>query len=103
MDGYIKKYEHYAPYLEFIERYTQSQNAATGSEVDANANVENKNITTMEGEIFKKDFIGINRLAMYHKLKAMYGETLAEEYLRQLEEHEIYRHDETAKNYGLAG
>lgn len=33
---------------------------------------------------------------MYGKLKELYGTDLAEEYLRQLEEHEIYRHDETA-------
>lgn len=28
--------------------------------------------------------------------KELYGTDLAEEYLRQLEDHEIYRHDETA-------
>lgn len=33
---------------------------------------------------------------MYRKLSELYGIDLAEEYLRQLEEHEIYRHDETA-------
>nr|DAR98137.1 MAG TPA: anaerobic ribonucleoside triphosphate reductase [Caudoviricetes sp.] len=33
---------------------------------------------------------------MYRKLSELYGADLAEEYLRQLEEHEIYRHDETA-------
>ena len=33
---------------------------------------------------------------MYGKLKELYGTDLAEEYLRQLEDHEIYRHDETA-------
>lgn len=32
---------------------------------------------------------------MYQKLSQMYGVDTAEEYLRQLEEHEIYRHDET--------
>ena len=33
---------------------------------------------------------------MYRKLSELYGVDMAEEYLRQLEEHEIYRHDETA-------
>ena len=37
----------------------------------------------------------MNRLAMYRKLSEMYGVDTAEEYLRQLEDHEIYRHDET--------
>ena len=36
---------------------------------------------------------------MYQKLTEMYGVDLAEEYLRQLEDHEVYRHDET----GLIG
>ena len=64
--------------------------------MDPNANVEKKNIATLETEIYKRDAIAINRLAMYRKLKEMYGTDIAEEYLRQLEEHEIYRHDETA-------
>lgn len=92
----VEKYIKYQPYLDFIERYKNADNAADGSERDANANVENKNITTMEGELFKGDFIGVNRLAMWQKIKELYDEGLAEEYLRQLEEHEIYRHDETA-------
>lgn len=63
--------------------------------MDPNANVERKSIATLETELFKRDAIAINRLAMYQKLSQMYGEDIAEEYLRQLEEHEIYRHDET--------
>lgn len=55
----------------------------------------NKNIATLETEIYKPDAIRMNRLAMYRKLSEMYGVDIAEEYLRQLEEHEIYRHDET--------
>ena len=63
--------------------------------MDSNANVEKKNITTLETELYKREAIAINRLAMYRKLQEMYGTDTAEEYLRQLEEHEIYRHDET--------
>ena len=55
----------------------------------------NKNIATLETEIYKPDAIRMNRLAMYRKLSEMYGVDTAEEYLCQLEEHEIYRHDET--------
>ena len=64
--------------------------------MDANANVTSKNIATLETELYKRDAIAINRLAMYQKLQEMYGTDVAEEYLRQLEEHEVYRHDETA-------
>ena len=69
---------------------------ATASSVDPNANVEKKNIATLETELFKEDAVALNRLVMYRKLSELYDVDLAEEYLRQLEEHEIYRHDETA-------
>ena len=58
--------------------------------------MEKKSIATLETELFKEDAVALNRLAMYRKLSELYGVDLAEEYLRQLEEHEIYRHDETA-------
>ena len=92
---YIDIYKKYEPYIEFIKEYSESSNAASGSKVDANANVENKNVTTATGELYKSEGIGINRLRMYKKISEMYGVDLAEEYLRQLENHEIYRHDET--------
>lgn len=91
----MNNYEKYRPYIKFIKKYRIVSNAATGSSVDANANVENKNITTCTGEIMKKDFIGINRLMMYDKIIELEGEDLADEYLRQLDQHEIYKHDET--------
>ena len=47
--------------------------------MDANANVEQKNIATLETELYKRDAICVNRLAMYAKLKALYGTDLAEE------------------------
>lgn len=63
--------------------------------MDPNANVERKNIATLETELFKEDAVALNRFAMYRKLSEMYGTDVAEEYIRQLEDHEIYRHDET--------
>lgn len=82
--------------IRFIKKYSTAQNAATGSQFDANANVENKNVTTLAGELSKEDFIGINRLLMCDKLTQMYDADFAKEYLRQLESHEIYKHDETS-------
>ena len=82
--------------IKFIKKYTKSSNAATGSAVDSNANVENKNITTLNGEIPKKLMIGINRTMMYDKQKALFGEEVAEKYIEQLEKHQIYKHDETS-------
>ena len=93
IETYRNKYQ---KYVNFIYKYEKASNASTGSEVDSNANVQFKNITTMSGEIPKKDYIGTNRLLMIDKLTKMYGVDIAEEYIRQLEEHEIYKHDETS-------
>lgn len=90
------KYEKYRGKINFIEDYRRAANAASGSEVDANANVEFKNITTCEGELTKKDKIGTNRLLMIDKLTKMFGADVAEEYITALEKHEIYKHDETS-------
>ncbi len=87
---------YYRKKINYIKDYTKAQNAATGSKFDANANVESKNITTLTGELTKEDFIGINRLLMCDMLTRMYGREFAEEYIRQLEAHEIYKHDETS-------
>lgn len=93
----IEKYKNqYKKYVNFIDKYRKATNAASGSEVDSNANVENKNITTCTGELFKREAIGTNRLLMIEKITELYGEDLAKEYIRQLEEHEIYKHDETS-------
>ena len=93
---YKEKYEKYRSYVDFIDDYRSASNAATGSKFDSNANVEHKNITTCSGELTKKDKIGTNRLMMIDKLTEMFGADLAEEYIRQLEEHEKYKHDETS-------
>lgn len=90
------KYSSYEKYVNFINRYKKAINASSGSEVDSNANVENKNITTLQGELNKKDIIGTNRLLMVNKLTEMFNEEMANEYIRQLDDHEIYKHDETS-------
>ena len=85
----------YRKYVNYVDKYRGAKNAASGSEFDSNANVENKNVVTCSGEIDKGDQIGINRLMMIDKITELFGEELAEEYIRQLESHELYRHDET--------
>lgn len=93
----IDKYNNqYRKYVNYIKKYRQESNAATASEVDANANVEIKNISTCDSEMAKREKIGYNRLMMIDKLTELYGQDMAEEYIRQLENHEIYKHDETS-------
>ena len=96
----VDKYEPFRKNVNFIKKYEKALNAATGSEVDANSNVSSKNIATMAPEVHKKDNIYTNRLWMHDKLTEMYGQDVADEYLRQLEEHEIYRHDESGMPIG---
>ena len=89
------KYDKYKKQLDFIADYSKASNAATGSKFDANANIESKNVATLSTEMHKETNIGINRLQMYNKITEMWGEDLAKEYIRQLDSHEIFRHDET--------
>ena len=82
--------------INFIENYITSNNAADGSVMDANANVSSKNIATMEAELNKDINIQVNRKLVKNKINDLFGTELAEEYIRQLESHEIYVHDETS-------
>ncbi|QLB15355.1 anaerobic ribonucleoside-triphosphate reductase [Mannheimia granulomatis] len=82
--------------LAFIDHYIQAQNAADGSKMDANANVTQKNIATMENELMKDFFVQINRAKVSQKIETLFDKATAQEYIRQIEAHEIYVHDETS-------
>lgn len=82
--------------IKYIDHYIHSQNSASGSLVDANANVDTKNIGILEAEMYKPDTIQVNRALVQRKLMEMYGEKLAEKYIEDIEEHRIYIHDETS-------
>lgn len=82
--------------IKYIDHYIHSQNSASGSLVDANANVDTKNIGILEAEMYKPDTIQVNRALVQRKLTEMYGEKLAEKYIEDIEEHRIYIHDETS-------
>lgn len=82
--------------LDFIHQYIAAENAADGSKMDANANVTQKNIATMENELMKDFFVQVNRAKVSQKIAELFGQELAQEYLRQIEQHEIYVHDETS-------
>ena len=82
--------------LEFLMEYCDAKNAATGSKYDANANVENKNLATLIGELPKSNFIRLNRRILSDKLKEMYGKEVADRYIDLLNNHYIYKNDETS-------
>lgn len=82
--------------LRFLINYCNSANPASGSKYDANANVENKNIATLIGELPKQGFIRLNRRLLCDRIKNMYGKQLADSYLYLLNNHYIYKNDETS-------
>lgn len=82
--------------IDFISHYISAGNAATASKLDANANVSHKNIATLEAEINKDINIQVNRTLVTNKISELFGEETAKEYIRQIEAHEIYVHDETS-------
>ena len=82
-------------HLQFLIDYCSAANPATGSKFDANANVEQKNIATLIGELPKKSFIRLNRRLLTDRIKEMFGKETADRYMQLLHEHFIYKNDET--------
>ena len=82
--------------INFIDNYINANNAADGSKLDANANVSSKNIATMEAELNKDINVQVNRQLVKNKIEQLFDKDLANEYVRQIEAHEIYVHDETS-------
>lgn len=100
------RYREIVAKIDYQDRYVSStENAATSSETDGNANVVSKNVATLESEDRKRENREIQRYRMKHQLKKMYPE-LASQYAKDLEGHEIYTHDEAStsvlKQYCMA-
>lgn len=92
--------------LDYMHKYSQSSdNAATSSETDANANVTMKNAANLEGEVFKTKNRNIQRQRMKDKLYELFPE-VAKQYEKDLNSHIIYTHDEATtpvlKQYCMA-
>jgi len=82
--------------LKYMDEYSESsENAATSSETDGNANVALKNVANLESEVYKVRNRRIQRRRMTKKLKEMFPE-VAEQYVKDLEHHIIYTHDESS-------
>lgn len=81
--------------IEFINKFKQASNAAN-STVDDNSNVANKNIAILNAEAHKADNIRISRAMIVNKLRELYPDFNAKRYIRDLEDHVIYKHDESS-------
>ena len=84
--------------LNYMDSYKDSGvNASTSSETDANANVASKNVANLEGEVYKVTNRIIQRQRMKDKLNKLYpGQELGRQYIKDLENHIIYTHDEAS-------
>ena len=81
--------------MAFIQKYKKSGNTADAT-IDDNSNVASKNIGILNNEIHKSDNIDINRGMVIRKLKKLYPDFDAKTYIRDLEHHIIYKHDESS-------
>lgn len=81
--------------IDYMNKYSQSSdNAATSSETDANANVTMKNVANLEGEVYKTTNRIIQRQRMKDELLKLFPE-VAKQYEKDLDSHIIYAHDES--------
>lgn len=81
--------------LKFINKYKESDNTAN-STIDDNSNVNDKNIGILNSEIHKEDNIQVSRRMVIEKLRVLYPDFDAKQYVIDLEHHIIYKHDESS-------
>ena len=84
--------------LEYMMGYMQSSNnAASSSEEDSNANVSLKNVANLNAEVYKNLNRRLQRIWVKNKLKELYpSEEIYKQYEKDLENHIIYTHDEAS-------
>ena len=92
--------------IDYMNQYSQStDNAASSSETDGNANVTMKNVANLEGEVYKITNRIIQRQRMKDELNILFPE-VAKQYETDLDNHIIYTHDEAStpvlKQYCMA-
>ena len=92
--------------IDYMNQYSESSdNAASSSETDANANVTQKNVANLESEVYKTTNRIIQRQRMKDKLNELYPE-VSKQYEKDLNHHIIYTHDEAStpvlKQYCMA-
>lgn len=92
--------------IDYMNQYSQStDNAASSSETDENANVTMKNVANLEGEVYKTTNRIIQRQRMKDELNILFPE-VAKQYETDLDNHIIYTHDEAStpvlKQYCMA-
>ena len=81
--------------VNFIHNYNDSDSSATNlSNTDDNANSNNKNAATLEGELYK-DTSRIVQRSQMKELLAEINSPYRDQYIKDLEHHILYQHDES--------
>lgn len=80
----------------YLEEFLGSDNAASGSKHDSNANVTNKNLVVAQSELFKGYAAQLNMHILEKKIESLYGREMADSYLEDLNSHLVYQHDLTS-------
>lgn len=81
--------------VNFIHNYNDSDSSATNlSNTDDNANTINKNAATLEGELYKDTSRLVQRSQM-KELLAEINSPYRDQYIKDLEHHIFYQHDES--------
>ena len=78
----------------FINRYKNSSNTANAT-IDDNSNVGTKNIGVLNAEGHKQENVLVSRVMVKDKIKELYPDFDAKQYVRDLKRHIIYKHDES--------
>jgi ribonucleoside-triphosphate reductase len=82
--------------IDYMSNYADSDdNAASSSETDPNANVTQKNVANLDGEVYKTKNRIIQRQRMKDELNILYPK-VAKQYEVDVENHIIYPHDEAS-------
>ena len=82
--------------IDYMSDYADSDdNAASSSETDPNANVTQKNVANLDGEVYKTKNRIIQRQRMKDELNVLYPE-VAKQYEVDVENHIIYPNDEAS-------
>lgn len=84
---------------DFLNNYTKAKCNADGT-VDDNSNVKTKMIGNLNVEIYKKRNKARNRGMIMQKLSELFPDFDRKQYMRDLQNHIIYKNDETTSNSG---
>ena len=79
----------------FIQKYKESSNTANAT-IDDNSNVAGKNIGILNAEGHKEENILVSRAMITSKLKELFPDFDSKQYVKDLEHHIIYKHDESS-------